>query len=297
MTKRIVSIILCLMLFLGLVACGNEQSADNSDKNSSVSTSSSNSKAPSKDDTSKPVSNTETASKEPEKPLVNIMPLGDSLTKGGNYKTGDNPDLVKSSSSYRSYLSKMLKDGGYNTKFVGSHDWAKDLIVDGNVMHSGYGGATVFSLRDRLVESKDANPDIILLMIGRNDMSDGTRPDDYVSFLDKHLIAEIYKMFPDVHIFLASIPVVRNHDKEELLMNADTDYAPKIEEYVKQKKSAGAKIDFVDMRVSATGLAIEDFTAEDFVHPQPAGYEKIAKQWYASITGKITEIAEAKAAA
>lgn len=293
MIRRVLAILLCFVLAFGLVACGNDATSDTS----ASKVSSSESKAPSKNDASKPASSTETVSKEPEKPVVNIMPLGDSLTQGGKYKTGDNPDLVKTSSSYRSYLSKMLKDGGYNTKFVGAHDWAKDLIVDGNVMHSGYGGATIFSLRDRLKESANANPDIVLLCIGRNDITGGTRPDDYVNFLDKYLVDEIYKMFPDVHIFLASIPVVRNHDKEELSMNADTDYAPKTEEYVKQKKAAGAKIDFVDMRVSATGLSIEDFTAEDFVHPQPAGYEKIAKQWYACITDKISEIAEAKAAA
>lgn len=286
--KRIIAILMCLILAVCATACGTE-SADVSSAQSKITSST---KAPGTEPSS-----TEPVSKEPEKPVVNIMPLGDSLTQGGNYKTGDKPDYVKTSSSYRSYLSTMLTEGGYNTKFVGSHNWASDYITDGNVMHSGYGGATIFSLRDRLVEMKDANPDIILLMIGRNDITQGTNPSNYIEFLDKYMIAELNKMFPDAHIFLASIPVVRNHDSEELLMDADINYAPKIIEYVEKKKNEGAKIDFVDMRVSATGLAIEDFTAEDFVHPQPAGYEKIAKQWYASITDKIDEIAEAKATA
>ena len=287
--KRTFALVLCLAVLFVCSACGADNTKDASTASSEVVSSD---KPESKVSSTAPVS-----SKEAEKPVVNIMPLGDSLTQGGDYKTGDNPELVKSSSSYRSYLSTMLKEGGYNTKFVGSHNWAASAITDGNVMHSGYGGATIFSLRDRLKEMKDANPDIILLMIGRNDITQGTNPSNYIEFLDKYLIADLNTMFPDAHIFVASIPAVLDRDDNTLNMNADDNYAPKIIEYVEQKKGAGAKIDFVDMRVSATGLTAEDFTVEDFVHPQPAGYEKIAKQWYASITDKIEEIAEAKSAA
>ena len=287
--KRVLAVVLCFVMLFAFSSCG-----DNSADVSSVNSSKSESKANSSTTNEKPASSDAPVSSEAEKPVVTIMPLGDSLTQGGSYKVGDDPNAVKKSSGYRNSLSKMLTEGGYNTKFVGSHNWAADLITDGNVMHSGYGGATIFTLKDKLSEMKDCNPDIILLMIGRNDMTDGTNPTNYISFLDQYLMAELYTMFPNAHIFIASIPVVRNHEAEELQMTSDERYAPKIEEYVQQQKDKGAKVDFVDMRASVSGLTWEDFTVEDFVHPQPAGYEKIAKQWYAAITDKITEIAATK---
>ncbi len=286
--KKILAVVLCLVMLFAFSSCGEESTAGTSSITSSVNSSKAESNVSSSTSSSAPVSS------EAEKPVVTIMPLGDSLTQGGSYKVGDDPNAVKKSSGYRNHLSKMLTEGGYNTKFVGSHNWAPDLITDGNVMHSGYGGDTIFTLKGKLTEMKDCNPDIILLMIGRNDMTEGTSPTNYISFLDQHLMVDLYKMFPNAHIFIASIPVVRNHNNEELQMTSDTNYAPKIEEYVQQQKSKGAKVDFVDMRVSASGLIWEDFTAEDFVHPQPAGYEKIAKQWYSAITDKITEIAASK---
>ena len=134
--KRTFALVLCLAVLFVCSACGADNAKDASTASSEVVSSD---KPESKVSSTAPVS-----SKEAEKPVVNIMPLGDSLTQGGDYKTGDNPELVKSSSSYRSYLSTMLKEGGYNTKFVGSHNWAASAITDGNVMHSGYGGATIF---------------------------------------------------------------------------------------------------------------------------------------------------------
>ncbi len=290
--RKILALSISIIVLLTFVACGNDSGATS--KTSSQSSASSEINSNSNDNSS--ANSDETSSKEAKKPLVKILPLGDSLTAGGDYKTGDNPNLIKSNSSYRSFLSEMLNEGGYNTKFVGVRNSGSSAIKNGDVMHSGYGGIETYTLSDKLSSMADCDPDIVLLMIGRNDMTEGTNPDNLVTFIDTYLVQKIYKMFPDVHIFLASVPAIRDREAESLNIKSDTDYAPKINEYVVEKKKSGANIDFVDMSASVIGLVWEDFTIEDFVHPQPSGYEKIAKRWYDCITDKITEIADSKAA-
>ncbi len=284
--KVILALVLCASLMCLCASCGDVSSSSTSSKPSSPSSTSSKKPSSVADPSSDVVSET-TSKTDVSKPVVKIMPIGDSLTQGGQHKT----------SAYRGFLSEMLTEGGYSTKFVGCHNWSSDFITDGNVMHSGFGGAKTYTLAKELPSMAECDPDIILLMIGRNDITEGTNPTNLVDYINKHLVQELYKMFPDVHIFVASVPVIRNMSAEELKLDSDTKYAPKIKEYVEGQKAAGKKMDFVDMSVAYTNLTWEDFTAEDFVHPQPEGYKKIAKRWYDCITDKITEIADSKAAA
>ena len=168
---------------------------------------------------------------------------------------------------------------------------------DGNWMHSGFGGATVQSLSDSLETMADCNPDIILLMIGRNDNTKGISAEQTVKNLDELLVSRLYEMFPDVHIFLANPPPDRVYGGGESLNlndNALRTYLPAYRQYVEDKKAQGFNIDFVEMSIESTGFVWQDFTAEDFVHPLPVGYEKLAKVWYAAIKDKVVEIQKAK---
>ena len=73
-------------------------------------------------------------------------------------------------------------------------------------------------------------------------------------------------------------------------------FLPAYREYVEQKKAAGYKIDFVEMTAESTGIVWSDFTAEDYCHPLPDGYEKIAKVWYAAIKDTVDQIQKEKEA-
>ena len=280
MIKRVLSILICLAIGICLVGCaGDNASTSKEDSSSTVSTI----KKPSK----QPKSSQLTSYAVTQKTKVNIMPLGDSLTQGGQHKT----------SAYRGYLSTMLKDGGHNSVFVGCHNWSYDSITDGNWMHSGFGGATVKSLSGDLDKMTECNPDIILLLVGRNDNTRGNSAEETVKNLDELLIDPLYKMFPDVHIFLANPPPIRHSNGSEMIYPGDNimkTYLPAYEQYVADKKATGAKIDFVEMSEETTGLTWEDYTAEDFVHPLPQGYEKMAKVWYEAIKDLVAEIQKSK---
>lgn len=220
---------------------------------------------------------------------VKIMPLGDSLTQGGQHKT----------SAYRAFLSTKLTENGHNSVFVGCHNWSFDSIRDGNWYHSGFGGATVQSLASELDSMKDCDPDIVLLMIGRNNTR-STTAEEIVVEIDELLVNKLYELFPDVHIFLANPPPCRMYKGAEALNTSDVAlnrYLPAYREYVEQKKAQGAKIDFVEMSIESTGMVWQDFTAEDFVHPLPSGYEKLANVWYDAIKDKVAEIQKANESA
>ena len=273
--KNIVSIFISIVMILTFVGCGDNvaQSELSSQKTSSI-------RSP------KVSSNTSsqlTKYQIKEATKVKIMPLGDSLTQGGQHNT----------SAYRGYLSTMLKEGGHNSIFVGCHKWSYEGIKDGNWMHSGFGGATVKSLSNELESMKDCNPDIILLMIGRNDNTKGISAEKTVQDMEELLINKLYEMFPDVHIFLANPPPDRMYNGAETLNNSDIvmrDFLPAYRQLVEDKKAQGSKIDFVEMTAETTGIVWQDFTADDFVHPLPEGYEKLAKCWYDAIKDTVIAI-------
>ncbi len=273
--KTFVSLFISIVLILTFVGCGEPVAQSEPDSQKECSNVS-----------SKVSSNTSsklTAYQIKQKTKVNIMPLGDSLTQGGQHKT----------SAYRGYLSTMLKDGGHNSVFVGCHNWSYDSIRDGNWMHSGFGGATVKSLSNELESMKNCNPDIILLMIGRNDNTQRISAEQTVKDMDELLINKLYEMFPDVHIFLANPPPVRGYNGAETLNNSDIvirNFLPAYRQYVEDKKAQGYKIDFVEMTAETTGIVWEDYTADDFVHPLPQGYEKLANHWYNSIKDTVVTI-------
>lgn len=282
MIKKIIALVLCLVISVVFVGCGGNANNSASDGKSNISKISSSIKI------SRPKKSSRLTSYAfVQRSKVKIMPLGDSLTQGGQHNT----------SAYRGFLSNLLKDGGHNSVFVGCHNWSYESIKDGNWMHSGFGGATVKSLSNTLETMADCNPDIVLLMIGRNDTTNGISIEQTVKNLEELLISRLYEMFPDVHIFLANPPPIRVYGGGESLNvndNALRTYLPAYRQYVDDKKAQGFNIDFVEMSIESTGIIWQDFTADDFVHPLPEGYEKIANVWYAAIKDKVVEIQKSK---
>ncbi len=224
---------------------------------------------------------------ETDKKPVKIMPLGDSLTEGANH------DVC---GAYRVPLLKMLDEDGVPYEFVGFHSISSANVTNGQIMHSGKGGATVISTnKENLPKCKDLNPDIVLVMLGTNDTMQGLTGDYFAEYLYNLVIAELYKMYPGVTVYVATIPPLRmpagtdalnTEDKSQTLSN------PAIKAMVKQKKAEGDKIELVDMSPEASGITWQDFDddGKDTVHPKPSGNEKIATQWHNAIKDKIAEI-------
>ncbi|WP_203712118.1 RICIN domain-containing protein [Asanoa siamensis] len=189
---------------------------------------------------------------------VRVMPLGDSITDGFNVPGG-----------YRINLWQRLVGGGYTVDFVGSGFNGPASLGDHD--HEGHSGWRIDQIDANVVGWLRAyNPRTVLLHIGTNDMNQNYDVANAPARLSA-LIDRIRATAPEVELFVAQI-------------TPETD--PTLEQRVRAYNAAipgivagkGAKTHLVDMH---TPLTTADLA--DGVHPNQAGYDKMAATWYAAL--------------
>ena len=213
--------------------------------------------------------------------MIRIMPAGDSITFG----MGD-------TGGYRKFLDYFLKEKGYNNiDFVGPEGKnaatfnynGKSVTYDDN--HAGYSGYTIKqnsgfgSLYDVLKQKnavKQADPDIVLLIIGTNDMN-GNRAtsaceQDLRDLID-YFLAE---MSSDAMLFVSTIPelgggMFGGGDRSAQI----ADYNNAVKKVANEYNSKGKQVTFADIHSCLNGTA----DLGDGVHPNAEGYEKMGKYW------------------
>ena len=188
---------------------------------------------------------------------VRIMPLGDSITDGFNIPGG-----------YRIELEDMLLAAGSEFDFVGSRVNGPSSLADRQ--HEGHSGLRI----DQLAGLVDASltrhrPDVVLLMIGTNDVLQGYRLAEAPQRLSE-LIDRIGARAPAATILVSSLTPLRSSAAEERVRG----YNATIPGIVRDQGARGRRVAFVDMHpaLSATDLA-------DGVHPNATGYRKMAVVW------------------
>ncbi len=149
-----------------------------------------------------------------------IMPLGDSKTEGGGGGNTQN--------SWRGYLRTRLIRAGYKVDYVGdrSNLAAGDTLPNDND-HAGHGGYTIGPDTQRFCPTCEttgifehiqdwlpaADPDIVLLAIGVNDMfGDGNHPPNYrATAPDRYqaLVDKILQLKPGVRLVLGTVEPVK----------------------------------------------------------------------------------------
>ena len=214
--------------------------------------------------------------------VIRIMPAGDSITFG----MGD-------TGGYRKYLDYFLKEKGYNNiDFVGPEGQnsanfsynGKSVSYDDN--HAGYSGYTIKKqqggygggLYDVLKEKnaiKQAQPDIILLIIGTNDMNGNRSTSDCEKELHDLLDYMLADMPSDGMIFLSTIPELTSMfgggDKTAQIAA----YNDTVKKVADEYHSSGKNVTFADIHGCLNGTA----DLGDGIHPNAAGYEKMGKYW------------------
>ena len=206
--------------------------------------------------------------------VCKILPFGDSITRGAK-STDDG--------GYRSPLFKLIVAAKQKVTFVGSaangptqvsgqpfprnHEGHAGWTIDPgyNMLSSSYSGIS------KLVPSPalDQNPNIILLMIGTNDLF--ARDTAGMSTRLEALLDKIAQNAPNALIVLAQLTPLA-HDDPNL-----TAYNAKIPGIIQSHAAKGQHIIGVDM----SKLPTSELT--DGTHPTDQGYAYMANIWYAAL--------------
>ncbi|NER98111.1 MAG: SGNH hydrolase [Symploca sp. SIO1B1] len=196
---------------------------------------------------------------------LKIMPLGDSITDGYFVPGG-----------YRINLWHHLTNRNYQIDFVGSQSNGPDVLP--NKAHEGHSGWRIDEIhRMSSIWLNQFQPDIILLMIGTNDMVQKYGVEQAPERLSK-LVDDIFEQLPQVQLFLASILPIG----EPLLNQRVIKYNQAIAYQVEQKQAQGTKIYFADLYPT---ISLEDLP--DGIHPNSEGFRKMALAWEEAIEFRI----------
>jgi len=213
---------------------------------------------------------------------IKIMPLGDSLTNG----TGDK-------SGFRSKLYADLTAAGVPVDFVGSLSTNSSAGLP-DPDHEGHPGFNIDNIAngwssypgvDTWLNPAVCDPDIILLLIGTNDVSersyhDFTHAPDRLDSLISRISSKTSGLQPDAHMIVAKIPPRADSGDESATQWYNTELVTIVQQHI----ALGENISLVDMH---TPLTVSDLS--DGVHLTQAGYDKVAGVWYDGIMAVIPE--------
>lgn len=228
---------------------------------------------------------------------IRIMPVGDSITTG--YTNLPGQPYVPFGYGYRGGLYTRLTDAAYSFQYVGSspeHPTPDpscpnfvDLAAAEQDYHNGYGGQGITYISNNIVNWMRAdNPDVILLMIGINDIGEYSvgNPTDAETRLNA-LVRKVVQVKPTAHLIVAqTIPYA-----------AYTDSIVQYDNYIKNVLvptygSQGKLVTTVDQYSSMlTNGAIDPALYSNAInHPSPEGYDRMAQVWFDGIRdlGTIT---------
>jgi lysophospholipase L1-like esterase len=185
---------------------------------------------------------------------LRIMPLGDSITWGVGSSTRD---------SYRAALADRLASAGIGVDYVGSQRSGDEPDPD-NEGHSGWTIPQVTAHVDGWLATY--RPDVILLHIGTNDVARKSRnaPAKLAVLLNR-----IAADSPRAQVFVAKIVGWQSGDETRIAT-----FNKSVTRLVTAK---GRRFHLVDQ----SGIHGRDMW--NGLHPNDAGYRKMARNWYAAI--------------
>jgi autotransporter-associated beta strand protein len=211
---------------------------------------------------------------------IRIMPLGDSITYGAN------SDGV--GGGYRYPLYAALTAAGYNIDYVGTQTSIPHAGLGAEINHQGHSGWHVSAASNGLYEniltwlSQIDDPDVVLVHIGTNDTGDAPNYPGTIDELDA-LITRIAAARPYAHIIVTTLLKRGADDSDSRNVLIDTYFNPYVEDRVHAHQLAGRRVHFLDMHAH-----LERTDMYDNLHPNNAGYGKMAAAWFPAVTNIIT---------
>ncbi|KAL4797550.1 hypothetical protein BDV19DRAFT_387353 [Aspergillus venezuelensis] len=197
--------------------------------------------------------------------LLKVLPLGDSITLG----TGSTEK-----NGYRAPLHTLLENYHNEIDFVGSQ--STGTMADNQ--HEGHGGFTIEQITNSSVVGVYAQPNIVLLHAGTNNMKTVLDAEEAPDQLHD-LIEYVYGNWEGAVIFLAQI-----------IPSKTEEFGPRIEEFngrvqaISEEYRDEHEIVLVDMYGAFMGVdGWEDDLMHGDLHPNDRGYDIMARTWFEAI--------------
>ncbi|NEA71498.1 FG-GAP-like repeat-containing protein [Streptomyces sp. SID13588] len=199
-------------------------------------------------------------------PVLRVMPLGDSITWGVGSAT---------SSSYRLPLWNLVAgQSRYSVRFVGSQ--ASGTLPDfSNEGHSGYTIDQIRSGVDGWLAG--TRPDVVLLHIGINDLDRGIdiahAPDRLTALVDR-----IFADRPGITVLtMGLIPTTPGLETQTGVYNA------RLRALAGAEQQAGKEFRYVEPPALTAAERV------DRLHPNDAGYRRMAQPFYGALDRAFTD--------
>ncbi len=196
-------------------------------------------------------------------PVYRIMPVGDSITAGG-----------QTFSNYRYPLWEKLFSAGYGIEFVGSQ--ASDSPL-GPLRHESYGGKNAEFLAGVLKDYFRTNSADILLIHAGHNHTNTEAPLRGIVAATESMVQTARRANPRVVVLVAQVIPSGKLPKYEYIpaLNAD------LRKLAARLNTPMSPVLAVNM---ADGFDWHTDTVADHVHPNAQGAEKMASKWFAALT-------------
>ncbi len=224
--------------------------------------------------------------------LYRIRPFGDSITAGYGFGFGCKPQPHdphpiscwppnEVGGGYRAFLAGNTPNKLPMLMVGGRHDnSAMWMWQVGQQNHDGYASHTMAQLMPYARQSRPS--EVILLHVGTNDILTGSNGAQAADAL-RELLITLLMTNSTTRILVAQIIPEFKYGKEAEIL----DYNSRVPGIVDLFKPWGRDLRVVDMH---PGMTSQDYM--DGLHPNFAGYEKMASRWRAAIN-TLPELAQA----
>ncbi|MGP8201370.1 MAG: GDSL-type esterase/lipase family protein [Limisphaerales bacterium] len=235
---------------------------------------------------------------------IRILPAGDSIT-----------DDCEVNGAWRRPLEPLLESNGIPFIFIGRNNSTPVEPYFTKTEHEGYCGAVVAppgvygpvysytlanndtekTLSDALMTTTVTNPDVVLVLIGANDIGRGRDP-YHTAYIDMtNLLKLILTRAPAANVIFTKITSLSNASLGYTMYATNVPiYNNALEQMVNQKRAAGMNVTLADMfSVNPYGT---NFYMSDHIHANAAGLTNIATEWFTRIQSLIIDTNQITAA-
>jgi lysophospholipase L1-like esterase len=228
--------------------------------------------------------------------VIRILPAGDSIT-----------DDCEVEGAWRRPLEPLLDSNNIPFIFIGRNISSQILPYFTKTKHEGYCGAVVASpgvygpvhsyaetnnytqktISDALKTTAVTNPNIVLVLIGANDIGRGRDPYHTAYIGMTNLLNIILTNEPGANVIFTKITSLSNASLGYAAFSTNVPiYNNALEQMVNQKRAEGMNVTLADMfSVNPYGTA---FYMSDHLHANAAGLTNIATEWFTRIQTLIT---------